>query len=120
MELQQSQGNYEKGKQENRYQVGELPRLKYDRNPYQLGLISHFLFLYSAHFDQKFHVNSIYEMLRICREVRIFPLINLHNETSPYLPFILTSLENKGYNYKIEKVSYQLQLGGNKMLRITQ
>ena len=58
-------------------------------------------------------------MLRICREVRIFPLIDLKNETSPYISFIVTSLEKKGYNCKIEEVFYQLQLGGNQMLRIT-
>ncbi|MGK7940386.1 MAG: SAM-dependent methyltransferase [Crocosphaera sp.] len=111
--------DYETGKKENRYQVGELPTLKYDNNQYELGLISHFLFLYSAHFSQEFHINSVYKMLRICREVRIFPLIDLQNETSPYLPFLVTYLEKKGYNCTIEEVSYQLQLGGNQMLRIT-
>ncbi|MGB5594501.1 MAG: SAM-dependent methyltransferase [Crocosphaera sp.] len=111
--------DYEKGKKEHRYQVGELPTLKFDKNQYELGLISHFLFLYSAQFDQIFHLNSVYEMLRVCREVRIFPLINLENETSPYLPFIIESLDKQGYKCKIEEVFYQLQLGGNQMLRIT-
>ncbi len=73
--------DYEKGQQENRYQVGQLPTLNYDNNQYELGLISHFLFLYSTHFEQEFHLNSVYEMLKICHEVRIFPLINLQNET---------------------------------------
>ena len=112
--------DYEKGKKEHRYEIGELPQLKYKDYEYELGLISHFLFLYSAHFDQQFHLDSIDEMLRICREVRIFPLITLQNQTSSYLQCIIKSLERKGYNCKIEKVSYQLQRGGNQMLRIVQ
>lgn len=111
--------DYEQGKQENRYQVGELPQLKYKEYEYELGLISHFLFLYSEHFNQEFHVNSLDEMLRVCGEVRIFPLITLQNKTSPYLQFIIKYLEKKGYKCQIEKVFYQLQRGGNQMLRIT-
>ncbi len=111
--------DYEIGKQEHRYQIGQLPRLKYDKNQYELGIVSHFLFLYSTHFDQEFHINSIDEILRICCEVRIFPLITLQNKISPYLQFIITYLENKGYKCKLEKVSYQLQRGGNQMLIIT-
>ncbi len=111
--------DYEIGKKENRYNIGQLPTLKYDKNQYELGLVSHFLFLYSAHFDQQFHINSIDEILRICCEVRIFPLITLQNKISPYLQFIITSLEKKGYKFKLERVSYQLQKGGNQMLIIT-
>ncbi len=111
--------DYEQGKKENRYQIGELPQLKYKDNEYELGLISHFLFLYSDHFDQQFHVDSINEMLRLCREVRIFPLLTLEQEPSPYVNFIIRTLENEGYKCIIEEVSYQLQPKGNQMLRIS-
>ncbi|MDJ0844859.1 SAM-dependent methyltransferase [Crocosphaera sp.] len=111
--------DYEQAKKENRYEIGELPKLKYKDNEYKLGLISHFLFLYSAHLDQQFHLDSISEMLRVCQEVRIFPLITLNHEISPHLNFVIQSLEYKGYNCKLEEVSYQLQPQGNKMLKIT-
>ena len=110
--------DYEQGKKEHRYEIGELPQLKYMDKEYELGLISHFLFLYSAHFDQQFHLDSINEMLRVCREVRIFPLLTLKHETSPYLNVVIEALENKGYECKIEEVSYQLQPKGNQMLKI--
>ncbi|MDJ0597774.1 MAG: SAM-dependent methyltransferase [Crocosphaera sp.] len=112
--------DYEKGKKEDRYEIGELPKLEYKDSEYELGLISHFLFLYSAHFDQQFHLDSIDEMLRVCREVRIFPLLTLKHKISPYLYFVIESLQNKGYECKIEEVSYQLQPKGNQMLKITQ
>ncbi len=111
--------DYERGKDESRYEVGELPKLKYQDCEYELGLNSHFLFLYSDHFDENFHFNSICEMLRICQEVRIFPLLTLMLQRSPHLKVIVEKLERKGYKCEIHRVSYELQRGGNEMLKIT-
>ncbi|MEB3311876.1 MAG: SAM-dependent methyltransferase [Snowella sp.] len=106
------------GKIENRYQIGELPTLLYQNQQFELGLCSHFLFLYSAHLDESFHFQAIKEMLRVCKEVRIFPLLTLSLETSPYLVPIVTKLEENGYNCEIQRVSYEFQRGGNQMLKI--
>ncbi|EAZ94337.1 hypothetical protein [Crocosphaera chwakensis] len=111
--------DYEQGKKENRYEIGELPKLKYKDNEYELGLISHFLFLYSEYFDQQFHLDAIGEMLRVCQEVRIFPLITLKHEISPYVDIVIKIFKNKDYECKIETVSYELQPKGNQMLKIT-
>jgi hypothetical protein len=110
--------DFERGKDEGRYEVGELPKLKYGDGEFELGLSSHFLFLYSDHFDQNFHLASIREMLRVCQEVRIFPLLTLMLQRSPHLQFILEQLETQGYRWEIHKVGYELQRGGNEMLRI--
>jgi hypothetical protein len=111
--------DYEAGKAEGRYAVGELPKLNYQDGEYDLGLSSHFLFLYSDHFDQQFHLNSILEMLRVCREVRIFPLLTLMLQPSPYLGAIVEQLEHLGYHCQIHTTTYELQRGGNQMLKIT-
>lgn len=60
------------GKRCGRYQVGQLPKLNFEDNTFDLSLCSHFLFLYSAHLSQSFHQASVHELLRISREVRIF------------------------------------------------
>jgi len=39
--------DYVQGKREGRYEIGELPKLKYESDSFDLGLCSHFLFLYS-------------------------------------------------------------------------
>jgi hypothetical protein len=66
--------DYENGKNENRYIHNELPKLSFDNDSFDLILSSHFLFLYSEHFDLKFHIDSILEMCRVSKkEVRIFP-----------------------------------------------
>lgn len=110
--------DYELGKQQGRYQVGQLPHLDYQDNSFDLTLCSHFLFLYSDHCDLEFHRRSIAEMLRVSQEVRIFPLLTLMLNRSPHLDPILQVLQEQGYQVSIEPVPYQLQKGGNQMLRI--
>jgi hypothetical protein len=111
--------DYENGKAQGRYEVGEMPRLKYHDQAYDLGLSSHFLFLYSDQLDEQFHWHSICEMLRICQEVRIFPLMTLMLQRSPHLDPIVDRLKSLGYLCEIQVVPYQLQRGGNEMLKIT-
>lgn len=110
--------DYEQGKAAGRYEIGELPELNYREGEYQLGLCSHFLFLYSDHLDESFHFDAVCEMLRICHEVRIFPLLTLMLKPSQHLQPILEKLVDKGYKCEIREVPYQLQRGGNQMLRI--
>ena len=117
--IQQFCQDFEQGKADGRYELGQLPQLNYADASYDLGLCSHFLFLYSDQFDQTFHLNSICELLRVCQEVRIFPLLTLGLQTSPHLEFVMTNLEKMGYRCDIQPVAYELQRHGNKMLKIT-
>ncbi|MEO0431323.1 MAG: SAM-dependent methyltransferase [Cyanobacteria bacterium J06656_5] len=117
--IQQFCQDFEQGKADGRYELGQLPQLNYADASYNLGLCSHFLFLYSDQFDQTFHLASICELLRICQEVRIFPLLTLGLQTSPHLEFVMTNLEKMGYRCAIQPVAYELQRHGNKMLKIT-
>ncbi|MGV0026273.1 SAM-dependent methyltransferase [Phormidesmis priestleyi] len=111
--------DYEQGKAEGRYAIAELPNLKYGDSEYDLGLCSHFLFLYSDQLDEQFHLEGICEMLRVCKEVRIFPLLTLSLKPSQHLGAIVQKLETKGHKCNIQTVPYELQRGGNKMLRVT-
>lgn len=110
--------DFERGRLEGRYVAGELPRLPFDEARFNLALCSHFLFLYSDHYDYEFHRAAVYEMLRVATEVRIFPLLTLALDTSPHLQLLVRDLEANGYAAEIRAVDYQLQKGGNEMLRI--
>lgn len=110
--------DYPIGRQQGRYRPGELPALPAKSGAYDLGLVSHFLFLYSLQFDTAFHIAAIDEMLRVCQEVRIFPLLSLNLEISPHLSPVLSHLEQTSYRCQLEKVSYEFQRGGDQMLRI--
>lgn len=116
--LRRFAADYETGKASGRYRVGELPSLDFKDNRFQLALCSHFLFLYSDHFSYEFHVASVREMLRVAAEVRIFPLVTLMLEKSPYVQPLVECLRTEGFVAAVEKVAYELQRGGNEMLRI--
>ncbi len=110
--------DYDRGKEEGRYQIQELPNLSFEPDSFDLALCSHFLFLYSEHYDYQFHYDSILEMLRVSQEVRIFPLLTLMLEKYPYLDRIFADFTSLGYVTSIVKVEYEFQKGGNQMLVI--
>ena len=110
--------DYEKGKQQGRYTTGALPDLPYADDAYDLGLCSHFLFLYSDRLETHFHISAIAELLRVCQEVRIFPLLTLMRSQSPHLNPVIEHFTNQGVTTQIVPVAYELQKGGDKMLRL--
>jgi len=110
--------DYDGGKADGRYVAGELPRLPFDESRFDLALCSHFLFLYSDQFTYEFHLESVLELLRVAKEARIFPLLTLMLERSRYVEPLIDELRSAGYVVSVEKVGYELQRGGNEMLRI--
>lgn len=108
--------DYEAGKEAGRYQLEELPKLNFTDRAYDLALCSHFLFLYSDFYDYQFHLDSILEMTRVATEVRIFPLLTLMLQRSPYLDRAIQELTALGYRVNIHTVAYEFQKGGNEML----
>jgi hypothetical protein len=110
--------DYEKGKLENRYMVAELPCLQFKDDSFDLALASHLLFLYSDQLSLDFHIRSIDELCRVSKEVRIFPLLDLNSNRSPYVDEVVEYFTRKGFSACEEKVNYEFQKGGNAMLRI--
>jgi len=110
--------DYDAGKKEGRYIEGSLPHLRFEEQQFDLALSSHFLFLYSEHLDEQFHKEAIDEMLRVAKEVRIFPLVTLSGEVSPHLDSIIGHFDANGYVCKVVKTKYEFQKGGDEMLQI--
>lgn len=110
--------DYSQGRETDLYVCGSLPALPFERDAFDLALSSHFLFLYSDHFDAAFHVDALRALLRVAREVRIFPLLALRAERSQHLEPVCEQLRREGHALSIEQVGYELQRGGNEMLRL--
>ncbi len=103
-------GDYELGKRQGRYRIGELPHLRgIEDKSYDLALCSHFLFLYSDHFDCEFHQAAIQEMLRVATEIRVFPLLTLGRKKSVYVEPVIQMLQSNDFDVTIQKVAYELQ-----------
>ena len=108
--------DYDRGKIEGKYINAELPKLDFIDHQFQLALCSHFLFLYSDHLSFDFHLDSIRELCRIAREVRVFPLLTLAQVRSPYINEICNTLAKEGISSEINQVPYELQKGGNQAI----
>lgn len=106
------------GKQDGRYVTGELPSLPFESGQFDIALSSHFLFLYSARLSAEFHIQAIQEMLRVAREVRIFPLLALDGASSPYFNAVKEYFSTMRFSVDTVRVAYEFQRGGNEMLII--
>ena len=111
--------DYDAGKAAGRYVEAELPALPFPDAAFDLALCSHFVFLYSSQLGEAFHRAAVREMCRVAGEVRIFPLLALGGERSPFVDVCLRDLREKAYDVSIEVVPYEFQRGGNQMMRIT-
>ncbi|MEH1864207.1 MAG: class I SAM-dependent methyltransferase [Nostoc sp.] len=107
------------GIQEKRYVIGELPTLPFADRQFDLALCSHFLFIYSEHLSEEFHLASIAEMCRVAIETRIFPLVDTSGKQSPFLLPVINQLIKQGYKVEIRQASYEFQKTGNKFLRLS-
>ena len=110
--------DYDAGKAEGRYVIGSLPNLPYPDGSFDIALCSHFLFLYSERLGYEIHRDSVFEMLRVAGEARIFPLLDLSLARSPHIEPLTKELESRGFTVEFHKVDYEIQRGGNEMMRV--
>ena len=111
--------DYAQGRASGRYLDASLPSLPFADGAFGLALCSHFLFLYSQQRDEAFHLQSMRELGRVARDVRIFPLLALGGQPSPHLGAVREALTREGWQASIERVPYEFQRGGNEMLRVS-
>lgn len=110
--------DFKAGKQEGRYLQAALPALPFPEQAFRLALSSHLLFLYGDELDFEFHLAAVLELLRVAREVRIFPLVNLDGRPSSHLPGVIHALATEGWKTELVEVPFEFQRGAKRMLRI--
>lgn len=110
--------DYPAGLSEGRYSAQALPSLSFDDRRFDLALCSHLLFLYSEQLSFDFHRDSIRELCRVAREVRIFPLAGLDCRLSPHVEPIREYFVDAGYQVEVCVVPYEFQKGGNRMMKL--
>mgnify|MGYP003294803481 FL=1 len=109
--------DFERGLAEKRYVYHELPdRLNCDDDSFDLGISSHFLLMYTA-LGYDFHIKAMDEMMRVCKEIRIFPLVDLDANPSEMISDIIEHYRKK-YEVEIRETKYEFQKGANRLLVI--
>ncbi len=83
---------------------------------FDIGLSSHFLLMYTA-LGYDFHIAAMTEMLRVCREIRIFPIVDLDANKTGLINDVIDYFK-KGYSVEIVDTEYEFQKGDNKLLII--
>jgi ubiquinone/menaquinone biosynthesis C-methylase UbiE len=99
------------------YVAARLPTLPFGNDRFDLVLCSHMLFLYSATLAIEMHIASLRELLRVGREVRIFPLLNMDGERSAHLEPSLNALFGHAIAEMVP-VPFEFQRGGAMMLQL--
>jgi hypothetical protein len=116
--------DFDAGKRAGRYVAAALPRLPFGDGRFSLALVSHLLFLYSEHLDLGFHLAAFQELMRVAREVRVFPLLGLDRRWSPHVEPVCEQLGRVGFEVEVVAVGYEFQKAegqpGNRMLRVRQ
>lgn len=75
--------------------------------------------LHSEQFDGAFHLQSLRELCRVAREVRVFPILELGSIRSRHVDEVISILVSEGYEVRIERVAYEFQKGGNEILKLS-
>lgn len=109
--------DFEQGKAEKRYIRHTLPeKLPYEDNSFDIGLSSHFLLMYTS-LGYDFHIGAIKEMLRVCREIRIFPIVDLDANKTDLTSEVIKYFKERN-NIEIRKTHYEFLKGADKLLII--
>jgi ubiquinone/menaquinone biosynthesis C-methylase UbiE len=108
----------EAGARAGRYVAARIEALPFAAGSFDLVLSSHLLFLYSDEIDLETHVAALREMLRVGREVRVFPLVDMHGKPSTHLPRVIERLRAAAVP-EIVPVPFEFQAGASRMLRLT-
>jgi len=114
--MQQFLSDYDSGLEAGRYTCASLPTLPFEDQQFELALCSHFLFLYSEHFDLELHIQGMKELCRVAAEVRVYPLLSLEGKQSKHLPAVVEALESDVIRTSFQAVNYQFQRGATEML----
>ena len=78
--------------------------MPYEAESFDIGLSSHFLLMYTA-LGYVFHIQSITEMLRVCKEIRIFPIVDLDANKTDLIKNVIDYFQ-KDYNTSIVITDY--------------
>lgn len=110
--------DYDLGHAEGRYLFASQTTLPFADFFFDYALSAHHFFSATAPQSVAYHVETIEELARAAKEVRIFPLVDAAGVPSELLGPVILALQQKNYGLEVRNVAYHLQPRGNAMLRI--
>jgi SAM-dependent methyltransferase len=97
-----------------RYVAGELPRLPFADDEFDLTLVSYLLFAYQDRFDYEFHRASILEIMRVTRgEARIYPTVTFEAQPSEYVPMLQSDPALQAFEFTEIETDFEFLVNSN-------
>lgn len=110
--------DYDAGRAAGRYVPAVLPDLPFAEGAFDLALVSHLLLLYSDQLDLQAHVQAIAELLRVAKEVRVFPLVDLSGARSVHLTAVSEAFRSRRVEITEVGTDYEFQKGARAFLQL--
>lgn len=110
--------DYAAGRAQGRYRAAKLPHLPFADHAFDLALCGHFLLLYGYQYGADFHLHSLRELLRVAREVRVYPLLQPNGEPPSFLEALLGQLRDEGITTDLVPLEYEFLRGAHTLLRL--
>ena len=110
--------DYDAGLEAGRYTPLPEGPLPFKDFTFDLALSSHDLFADPKTQSVEFHLETLHELARVAKEVRVFPLIQREGEPSELLGPVLLGLQQANFGVEVREVSCALYPEGNAMLRV--
>jgi len=101
--------------------AGELPRLPFRDNSFDLVVSSHLLFTWADVLGLEWHRAAVTELARVSRgEARIFPTVMQgRGDAVPFWAELMAALDERGLDAEERRVPYRFQVTGDRMLVVT-
>jgi SAM-dependent methyltransferase len=109
--------DYALGKGEHRYRPIPEGKLSFGDFSFDLALCANYLFADPDDQDIELHLQVISELVRVAKEVRIFPLDHL-GHISTMLGPVLLGLQQRNFGVEVRQVKYPSSTPGGAMLRV--
>lgn len=116
--IQEFLQDYELGLAEGRYLAASQSKLPFADYFFDYALSAHHFFSINAPATLDYYINTIEELARAAKEVRIFPLVDAQGVPSELLGPVILALQQRNYGIELRDVAYHLQPKGNAMLRV--
>lgn len=102
------------------YVGASLPHLPFDDGAFDLAVCSHLLFTWADQLGYDWHLAALRELLRVAREVRVFPTVMQGaGDPVPFWDELVAQLRSDGAFAETRRVDYEFQVGAHEMLLLT-
>ena len=109
-------GDFKDGRAQGRYLPAMLPCLPFSDCAFDLALCSFLFFLRPERHSIRFHVDGLSELVRVAREVRVFPILQLDGHVPDYAEHVYESLRLKKIEVSFVCVPPTLHKGADRLL----